>query len=60
MAHAKLEPSGCGVHKDRVKLRISMYLEPSDPYYEKHHVYVPDPTSPEYLNGYQGEVDKIP
>jgi hypothetical protein len=53
MAYAKLEPTGCAVHKGKVQLRFSYYLEPDDPGYEEHHVQVP--IIPE--GGYPGEVD---
>jgi len=53
MAIGKIEPTGCAVHKGKVQLRLSFYLEPSDPRYEEHHVQVP--IIPE--GGYPGEVN---
>lgn len=53
MAIAKIEPTGCTVHKGKVQLRFSFYLEPSDPRYEEQYVQVP--IIPE--GGYPGEVD---
>jgi len=53
MAIGKIEPTGCAVHKGKVQLRLSFYLEPGDPRYEEHHVQVP--IIPE--GGYPGEVD---
>ncbi len=55
MPYAKLESSGCGIRMGRVQLRISMYLEPSDPYYDRHYVYVP--VFPK--GGYPGGVDEV-
>jgi hypothetical protein len=53
MAIGKIEPTGCCVHKGKVQLRFSFYLEPDDPRYEEHHIQVP--IIPE--EGYPGEVD---
>lgn len=55
MPYAVLEPSGCGVHKNRVKLRIDLFMNPDDPHYDKHHVYMP--VFPE--KGYSGKVNKL-
>jgi len=41
MPYAKLEPTGCGIHKGRIKLRLDFFLSPDDPNYDKHYVYVP-------------------
>jgi len=38
MPIAKIEPTGCTVHKGKVQLRFSFYLEPGDARYEEHHV----------------------
>jgi hypothetical protein len=53
MAIGKIEPTGCAVHKGKVQLRFSYYLEPDDPRYEEHHIQVP--IIPE--GGYPGELD---
>lgn len=55
MPYAKIEPSGCGTHKNRAKIRLDFFLSPDDPTYDKHHVYVPV-FPPE---GYPGEVDEV-
>lgn len=34
MPYAKIEPSGCGIHKNRAKLRLDFFLNPDDPHYE--------------------------
>lgn len=57
MPFAKIEPTGCGIHKGRAKLRLDFFLNPDDPNYDKHHVYVVDETSKEYQRGYKGKVD---
>lgn len=54
MAYAKLEPTGCGVFKGKIQLRISMYLELGDYGYERHHVQLPVIPS----GGYPGPVSK--
>jgi len=51
MPYAKVEPSGCGIVKDVVKLRIDLFLNEADPHYAT--VYVP--VIPE--GGYPGKVD---
>lgn len=53
MAIGKIEPTGCCVHKGKVQLRFSLYLELGDARYEEHHVQVPI-IPPE---GYPGQVD---
>jgi len=58
MPYAVIEPSGCGIHKNRGKLRLDFFLNPDDPHYDKCHVYVVDSTSEEYQKGYQGKVDE--
>jgi len=57
MPYAVIEPSGCGTHKDRAKLRIDLFLEVGDPNYDKAHAFVVDETCPEFLAGYQGKLD---
>jgi hypothetical protein len=57
MAYVKIEPSGCCINKGNIQVRLSMYLEPTDPRYSEHHVFVVDTTSKEYLAGYQGKLD---
>jgi len=57
MPYCKIEPSGCGIHKDRVKLRLDFFLNPNDPNYDKAHAFVVDETCPEFLAGYQGKLD---
>jgi len=57
MPYAKIESSGCGIVKDVTKLRIDCFLNETDPYYERHYVYVPDPKDPKYIAGYPGLVD---
>jgi len=54
MAYARIEPSGCGIHKNKAKLRLDFFMNPDDPYYDKHHVYVPVIPG----EGYPGKVDK--
>ena len=51
--YVRVEPSGCCERKGMVQVRFSMYLEPTDYGYDKHHVQVP--VIPE--EGYQGKVD---
>ncbi len=57
MPYAKIEPSGCGIHKDRTKLRLDFYLNPDDPNYDKAHAFVVDETSKEFQGGYKGKLD---
>jgi len=57
MPYAKLEPSGCGIHKGRAKLRIDLFLEVGDPNYDKAHAFVVDETCPEFKAGYKGKLD---
>lgn len=57
-AYGIVEPSGCGYFKGKVKMRFDLYMMPDAPYYNKHYVEVIDDTSPEYLIGYRGKVDK--
>lgn len=52
MPNVKVEPSGCHIHKGKVQVRFSFYLEPSDARYSEHHVQRPI-IPPE---GYQGEM----
>jgi hypothetical protein len=59
MAYWKIDETGCGISRGRAKIRISFYLEPTDEGYEKHHVYTVDTDSPEYKQGYPGELDKM-
>lgn len=56
MAIAKIEPTGCEVRKGKIKLRISLFLEPTDPRYEEHHIQVPI-IPPEGYPEYTGELD---
>jgi len=73
MPYAVLEPSGCGIHKDRAKLRISIYLNPDDPHYDEHYVNVPvfpeegypgktvgDPPQPESQADYNTWKESLP
>ena len=46
---AEIETTGCSVRRGAVQLRISLYLDPSDPRYDEHHVQVP--VIPEGENG---------
>ena len=55
--YAKIIPSGCEVRNGNIKVRISLYLESSDAHYDKHFVQVLDTSSPEWLEGYKGELD---
>lgn len=55
MAIARIEPTGCTVHKGKIQLRFSFYLEPTDPRYGEHHILIPI-IPPE---GYLGEVDAM-
>lgn len=50
--YVKVEPSGCCERKGMVQIRFSMYLDPTDYGYEKHHIQVP--VIPE--GGYSGKV----
>lgn len=59
MAKVKIEPSGCCINKGWIQVRLSMYLEPTDPRYNEHHVFVVDETSRKWLNGYKGVVDTM-
>lgn len=36
MPYAKIESSGCGIHKNRAKLRLDFFLSPKDPNYERY------------------------
>ena len=54
----RFEPSGTSVHKGDLKIRLDFYPQPEDKSYESQRVYVVDETSPEFLDGYKGEVDK--
>ena len=38
MAFGRIEQSGCGVHKGKVKVRFNFYLEPGDARYHEHHI----------------------
>lgn len=58
MAYANIDPTGCEIRKGYLKVKIRMYLEPSDPYYYVHHVEVIDEDNKEYKRGYKGKVDK--
>lgn len=53
----KIEPYGCRIHKGLIQVKLCFYLEPTDPRYNEHHVYVIDETSREWLRGYKGKVD---
>jgi len=53
MPYAVIEPSGCGIVKDVAKLRVDLFLNETDPHYDKHYVFVP--VIPE--GGYPGAVD---
>jgi len=58
-AYGVIEPSGCGEFKGKVKIRIDCFLSTDSPYYSQYGgAYVVDTTSPEYLKGYKGAVDK--
>lgn len=57
MPYAKINPSACEIRKDRIKLRLDLFLSPTDPNYDKHHLYIPDWDSAEAQAGYQGELD---
>lgn len=46
--YVRIEPSGCCERKGLVQIRLSMYLEPDDYGYEKHHVQIPDFNSAKY------------
>ena len=54
----RFEPSGTHIHKGDLKIRLDFYPQPEDKSYSMHHVFVVDETSPEFLDGYKGEVDK--
>jgi hypothetical protein len=56
--YAKIEPSGTQVRGNKVVIRVDLYLNPDDAYYDKTHVYVIDENSPDFLAGYLGKVDK--
>jgi len=36
MPYAKINPTGCGIHKNRAKLRLDFFLNPGDPNYDKY------------------------
>jgi len=55
VAYAVIEKSGCGIHKGRTKLRIDCFMNPDDPHFDKHYVYVP--VFPE--GGYPGKVNEL-
>ena len=55
MAYAKI--SFTGVHKGRVQIVLSLYLDETDPNYDKTYIQVIDTESDEFKAGYQGEVD---
>jgi len=57
ITYAEINPTGCGIHKNKAKLRLDFFLTPAAPNYDKHHVYVVDEASEEYQEGYSGEVD---
>ena len=57
MSYIKIEPSGCGIYKGWIQVRLCFYLEPADPRYGEHHVFVVDETSQEFKDGYTGVVD---
>jgi len=55
----RFEPSGTHVdNHGNLKIRLDFYPGPEDKSYEQQHVFVVDETSPEFLAGYKGEVDK--
>lgn len=58
MAYAQVNKSGCHVHNGNCQIRLDFYLEPEDVRYYDRYLYLVDETSPEYLAGYPGEVDK--
>ncbi len=57
MAYIKIEPSGCCIYKGWIQVRLCFYLEPTDPRYNEHHVFVVDETSLQFKNGYKGKID---
>jgi len=60
MPYARINPTGCGIHRNRAKLRLDFFLNPDDPNYERHHIYVVDTSSSQYKAGYIGDVKAIP
>ncbi len=54
----KFEPSGTHVKDGYLKIRLDFYPGPEDKSYESQHVFVVDESSPEYLAGYKGLLDK--
>ena len=59
MAYTKIESSGCCIHKGWIQVRLCFYLEPADPRYNEHHVYVIDETSQAWKKGYKGAKDSM-
>jgi hypothetical protein len=54
----KVEPTGCCERKGMVQVRFSMYLDPGDARYSETYVQTVDVSSPEFLAGYTGKLDK--
>ena len=57
-AYGQVNKSGCTIRKGNCQIRIDFYLEPESPRYSDKYLYLVDETSPEYLAGYSGKVDK--
>jgi len=59
MPYSRINPSGCEIRKDRIKLRLDFFLYPTEPNYDKRHLFVVDWHSPEAQAGYPGEVNEL-
>jgi hypothetical protein len=59
MPSGRINPSGCEIRKDRIKLRLDFFLYPTEPNYDKRHLFVVDWDSPEAQAGYPGAVDEL-
>ena len=62
MAYIKIEPTGCGIFKGWIKVKLCFYLEPTDPRYSEYYIFAIDETSQKFKDGYTGAVsaDGIP
>jgi len=56
--YAEIEKSGIHVRDGLVAVRFAFYLEPFDPRYSEHYVFVMDEMSKEFLKGYKGKVNE--
>jgi hypothetical protein len=54
----KYNPTGTHIKDGYLKIRLDFYPSPASKTWEHHHVYVIKESSPEYLAGYKGVLDK--